>query len=386
MSTTAPPTTATARVGLSDLARTVNVIATAPAVRSGIAILNTVRASVTDGALELEVNTFDHGAFVRLAVAGDDMAPVLVDRVKFMQAVKAVGGGMSAANRRTADVTFRVGEHGPELCGPSGVTVNVAPDARCDVAEFPARPDLTPGHSTVHDGATLASLVHAVAPGASRADTYPVLTAIRLAHSTSGGLHLLATDRYRLHLAHTPDGDYYAPDSLVPARWLVAVSKLFKTDGRVQLVASSPRIAFTSNGATVWTTTTEGEFPSVMRLFPDETPVRFTVNRAALLAAVKAMAPLCPRNTPVHLTIGTDCIVVRNGDSESPAEAAPVPADVTDPDGIVPSVAFNPGYLADALSVTDAPMVTIGGSHRNKPFVFDHTPGVRVLVVPIRMS
>lgn len=158
------------------------------------------------------------------------------------------------------------------------------------VEDYPALPELPPhaGHvSAVDFGAAVAQ----VAVAASRDDTLPVLTGIRV-ELTSTTMRLVATDRYRLAVRDIPwqpssGGDHFA---LVKARQLHELGRSLGHADVVQVAlgdGDDGRIGFGVDGRELVTRLLAGDFPKYEQLLPKESHTVATVDTAGLIEAVK---------------------------------------------------------------------------------------------------
>ena len=252
--------------------------------------------------------------------------------------------------------------------------------------EYPALP-AAPASTVTLDGHSLAHAISQVAVAASRDDTLPLLTCIKV-EATPGKVTLLATDRYRLALRELDhDGDLEG-EWLLRARTLTEVTKT--NAGPVGFATSDQLAAFTTGARTLTSLQVDGDYPPVRRLFPDDTPITARVNVADLTAAVKRVALVAERNTPVRLTFDTDTLTLTAGTGDDATATEELGADLT---GDPIAVAFNPTFLIDGLTALDTPTVELGFTHSNKPVVFtgvtadgELVNAYRYLLVPIRFA
>jgi DNA polymerase III subunit beta len=111
----------------------------------------------------------------------------------------------------------------------------------------------------------------------------------------------------------------------------------------------------------------------------------------ALVEAVKRVALVAERNTPVRLTFEEGQVVLEAGSGEDAQASEGLPGWV---DGPPIATGFNPGYLLDGLQAIDAPFAHLSFTEPLKPAVLqgaqsaegDPVPGYRYLAMPIRLS
>ncbi|MCC2333916.1 DNA polymerase III subunit beta [Cellulomonas wangsupingiae] len=276
-------------------------------------------------------------------------------------------------------------------CGASRFTLLTMPVE--DYPNLPVMPELT---GTV-DGDELTHAVAQVSVAASRDDTLPLLTGVRV-EIEGEKVTLLATDRYRLALREMtwkPANPAVQAVALVRARTLSDAAKSLGGAGSVSVALSTgggvDLIGFEAAGRQTTSLLVDGDYPPVRRLFPDETPIHAIVNTQALTEAAKRVALVAERNTPIRLTFSEGQVVLDAGQGDD-AQASEALEAVLVGDDI--SVAFNPHFLADGLGALDTTFVRMSFTHPNKPVEFtgqeslegDDLKDYRYLLVPIRFA
>ncbi|UZN03372.1 DNA polymerase III subunit beta [Cellulomonas sp. S1-8] len=276
-------------------------------------------------------------------------------------------------------------------CGASRFTLLTMPVE--DYPNLPVMPELT---GTV-DGDELTHAVAQVSVAASRDDTLPLLTGVRV-EIEGEKVTMLATDRYRLALREMtwkPTNPAVAAVALVRARTLSDAAKSLGGSGSVSVALSTgggvDLIGFEAAGRQTTSLLVDGDYPPVRRLFPDDTPIHAIVNTQALAEAAKRVALVAERNTPIRLTF-TDGQVVLDAGQGDDAQASEALEAVLVGEDI--SVAFNPHFLADGLGALDTTFVRMSFTHPNKPVEFtgqeslegDDLKDYRYLLVPIRFA
>ena len=113
-----------------------------------------------------------------------------------------------------------------------------------------------------------------------------------------------------------------------------------------------------------------------------------TVETSALVDAVKRVALVAERNTPVRLTFSGGEVELRAGAGDE-AQASEAVECAVDGDAI--EIAFNPQYLLDGLSVLDDTASTLSFTTATRPAVLtggsaDGTAAYRYLLMPVRLS
>lgn len=275
-------------------------------------------------------------------------------------------------------------------CGASRFTLATMP-----VDQYPALPVLPEQSGTV-DGATLQAAVSQVTSAASRDETLPILTGIRMEIEGSN-ISLLATDRYRLalrELSWKPAKPDISAVALVRARTLNDTAKALGA-GEVSIALSSGQgvdlLGFEAGGLVTTSLLMDGDYPPVRRLFPEETPITAVVKTSDLVEATRRVALVAERNASVRLAFSDGEVVLDAGQSDDAQASEALEAHV---EGGEITVAFNPSYLLDGLNALGTEYVRLGFTQETKPvdFVGIDKPGgtvvsdFRYLLVPIRIA
>ena len=277
-------------------------------------------------------------------------------------------------------------------CGSARFTLMTLP-----VDDYPTLPAMPSGSGTVASG-VFATAVAQVAIAAGRDDTLPPLTGVRV-EIEGDTVTLAATDRYRLavrELPWTPETSGLSATALVPARTLADTAKALAGAGEVLVALSGGEggetlIGFEGDGRRTTTRLIDGEFPKYRALLPNESATLATIETAAFVEAVKRVALVAERNTPVRLSFSDGQVVL---DASSGDEAAASESVETSLTGDDISIAFNPQYLLDGLGAVDSPWVQLAFTTSTKPAVLtgkkdadaDADESYRYLLMPVRIS
>lgn len=275
-------------------------------------------------------------------------------------------------------------------CGRSSFTLPTLP-----VEDYPALPDMPTTAGSV-DGDVFSEAVAQVAIAAGKDDTIPVLTGIRMEIDGSH-VTLAATDRYRLAVRTfpwSPTTTSLELNTLVPARILADAAKSMGSAKTVELAIApggEKLIGFEAEGMRTTTRLLDGEFPKYRSLLPNESSTTAIVDTAELVNAVKRVALVAERNTPIrmHFTNGEINMRAGSGDEAQANEVLEVEVE-----GDPIEIAFNPGYLLDGLHAIDAPKARFSFTLATKPVVItgmthennDTKADYRYLLMPVRLT
>ncbi len=278
------------------------------------------------------------------------------------------------------------------VCGSSRFTLHTLP-----VEEYPALPQMPTATGAI-SAEVFASAVSQVAIAAGRDDTLPVLTGVRI-EIEGDSVTLASTDRYRfavrefLWKPETPDVSAVA---LVPAKTLLDTAKSLSGGDTVSLALSAAGageglIGFEGAGRRTTTRLLEGDLPKYRTLFPTEFNSVAVIETAPFVEAVKRVALVAERNTPVRLSFEQGVLILEAGSSDDAQAVERVDAQL---EGDDISIAFNPGFLLEGLSAIDSPVAQLSFTTSTKPALLSGRPAVdaeadesyKYLIMPVRLS
>ena len=232
-----------------------------------------------------------------------------------------------------------------------------------------------------------AAALHQVVSAASADDARPILTGVLLA-AEEGGLRLVATDSYRLAVRDLPGTSVLAEGQsvLVPSRALRELERLLGTAEEITLRLGEREATFEVDKVRLTTRLIEGEFPNYRGLIPASHPNRLTVNREALVEAVRRVKLLAREpNTPVRLAMsaeGLELVAITQdvGQAHEQLDGAYDGEDLT--------VAFNPDYLLAGIDVTPGDEIHLDTVDAQRPAVIRASGAQEFLylLMPVRVS
>jgi DNA polymerase-3 subunit beta len=303
-------------------------------------------------------------------------------------------------------------------CGDAAFTLTPLPRG-----EYPDLPELTQFAGTA-DGGALAAAIAQVTPAASRDDTLPMLTAVNV-ELDGTTMTLAATDRYRMavrDLDWSPApgiADQGRISFLVPARTLSEAARMISHGDPVRVVvrqagdvsgdgsgapgagagygAAEAMIGFESGDRRLTARLLAGEFVRYRSRFPAEFGCTADLPADAFTEAVRRVALVAERGTPVQLSFAPGRVTVGAATQGQARARETVHADFT---GDEPSIAFSPQYLLDGVvaatathpdeSVSQVAQVRLRFTSPAMPAVITPAPGTgsdfRYLVVPQRVG
>ena len=270
-------------------------------------------------------------------------------------------------------------------CGAYRYTLACMP-----LAEYPSLP-ATPETIGSVPAATFVHAAGQAASAAERDDTLPFLTGTRIEYGPEH-LRLVATDRYRLSvrdLAWSPASTEDAGTAHVPARMLLDAARLFEAGEQVGIGVGEGLVGLSTEGLEVTLRQLDGSFVRYERLFPEAYAGGAVVEVAPLVEAIKAIALVAERNTPVRLEFAPRLLTIGAGSGDQAVASVTIDAQY---DAEPVAIAANPAYLLDGLGSLETPYVQLRYPEKRLPVVLSGLaePGgeadgsFRYLFIPVR--
>lgn len=368
------------------LAEAVSWTARALPVRPASPILAGVRIVAHDQSLTLSSFDYEVSANSEIPAQVEDSGEVLVS-----------GRLLADISKSLPNQPVHFGLEGQKMdltCGSSHFTLAVMP-----LDDYPLLPSQPEVRGSV-DAQVLAQAITQVSVAASRDDTLPLLTGVRM-EVEGEHMTLLATDRYRLamrELTWQPLDPQFSESALVKARILTDVAKSMTGGSTVEIGLSresqpgaSSLIGFEAGGRRTTSTLMDGDYPPVRRLFPESTSIQAVCERQPLLEAAKRVSLVAERKTSVRLSFSEGQVVLEAGQGDNAQASEALEAELF---GEAISTAFNPQFLMDGLAVVDTDWVRFGFTHPTKPAVMTgqakadggEVTHFRYLLMPIRFG
>ncbi|MEV4333906.1 DNA polymerase III subunit beta [Streptomyces sp. NPDC049597] len=372
------------RVERDVLAEAVAWVARSLPARPPAPVLAGLLLKAEDGALSF--SSFDYEVSARVSVEAeiDEDGTVLVSGRLLADICRALPN-------RPVEISTD-GVRATVVCGSSRFTLHTLP-----VEEYPALPQMPTATGTV-PGEVFASAAAQVAIAAGRDDTLPVLTGVRI-EIEGDTVTLASTDRYRFAVREflwKPESPDASAVALVPAKTLLDTAKSLTSGDTVTLALSGSGageglIGFEGAGRRTTTRLLEGDLPKYRTLFPTEFNSVAVIETAPFVEAVKRVALVAERNTPVRLSFEQGVLILEAGSSDDAQAVERVDAQL---EGDDISIAFNPTFLLDGLSAIDSPVAQLSFTTSTKPALLSGKPAVdaeadeayKYLIMPVRLS
>ena len=339
-----------------------------------------------DRAGTITLSAFDYEVSAKVTVAADvdEGGTVLVTGRLLAEISRALPS-------RPVDVTTE-GNKVTVTCGTSRFSLLMM-----QADDYPTLP-ASPHPSGTIAGDVFTQAVHQVAIAADRGDTLPILTGVRM-QIEGDKVTLLATDRYRLamrELTWAPARADAAYTALIPARTLSDTAKALGAAGSVELALGSNTggdglIGFEAGQRRATTRLLDGEYPKVTSIFPTSVDTEAVVETGALVEAVKRVALVAERNTPVRLRFTDGLLAIEAGTGDDAQASEAVECTLTGPEL---EIAFNPHYFLDGLGVLGHPYTRMSFTQPSRPAVVagqadadgEADASYRYVLMPVRFA
>jgi DNA polymerase-3 subunit beta len=173
---------------------------------------------------------------------------------------------------------------------------------------------------------------------------------------------------------------------LVPARVLGDTARALTAGAEVSIsLGGESLIGFAGAGRQTTARLLSGEYPKYAALLPSEFSATAELAADSFAEAVKRVALVAERNTPVRLAFSAGQLVLEAGASEE-AQATEILEAAFDGEDL--QIAFNPQYLLDGIGAIGSDTARISFTSPTKPAVVtgktEREPDYRYVLMPIR--
>lgn len=362
----------------AEFANALTWVAKALPARPSQPVLAGIKVDVCGVDVTLSAFDFDQSAVARVTLGfpADEDGTIIVSGRMLADIVRAIN---------KPEITFRVEDRKLHLTsGAAKFSL-----ALMGIEDYPTLPEQPDALGSV-EAAEFAAAISRVIPAAGRDDMLPVLTAVSVTlDAENDELVLAATDRFRLSVvkcsfkaeAATGKATY-----LVPARVLDMWAKsLTSADGRFVFgtdLTHNGVFAVDAGTKTATVRLLDGTYPNWSALIPAAFSTEAVFAAPDLIGAVRRVALVASKATPVTLAFTRDGIEVSAAADDTAAEhveCALVGDEVT--------IGFNIGYLIDGLNGLPAGPSRACLGAKTKPAIFrpaDDDVTSTYLLMPMR--
>lgn len=330
------------------LAQALGIVGRAVSTRATVQILGGILLRAENGRLELAATDMEVSLRTSLDVAVEEQGSIVVPGRLFVDIVRLLPPGEVVLSYAPDDGVATL------TCAAASYRLHTyAPD------DFPRLPTADPAELLELDREAFLQTVARVSRAASRDESRPVLTGI-LVRLEGANVAMAATDSYRLSVKETPlpsppENDL---EAIVPARALGELARIAQGSaaGTLRLGAQENQVLFELDGVWISARRIDGQFPNYRQLRPENFEVELSLPREELLDAVRRVAVLAQRNSPLRLRFeeGGLTIHAQTQDVGEASESLPISYS-----GDVLEIGFNPDFLRDGLESVTEPDVRL---------------------------
>lgn len=325
---------------------------------------------ITAGGDELTLSCFDTTTSAKVSVPAEvnEEGTVLVSGKLLAEIVRSLPDKPVVMDAKHSKVEV--------TCGSAHFTLQTLP-----VEEYPELPEMPTQTGQVR-AANFEKAVSQVVVAAGRDELLNVFTGVRV-EIHGDQISLLATDRYRMalkELTWNPASPEIEGVVLVPGRVLAEMARSLTSGETVTVSLSTTEsegdgvVGFCGEGAKgssreATTRLLNQQFPKVRHLMDVDATLAVRTDTTDLLNAVKRVALVAERNTPMRMVINDDSISLEaaTGDQAQAIEVIDADVEIIGDEKSVTAAGFNPSYLIDALNALDAPFVKFSFTAPGKP-------------------
>src|ERR1019366_62221 len=309
--------------------------------------------------------------------------------------VLVLGRLLADISRNVPDRPIDVVSDGSKVqvtCGSTRFSLLIMP-----ADDYPTLPTAPAACGTIA-GDVFTQAVAQVSIAADRGDTLPILTGVRV-EIEGDRITLLATDRYRLamrEMTWSPQATDVSQVALVPARTLSETSKALGALGSIEIhladgAVSDGLIGFEAGQRLTTTRLLDGEYPKVTSIFPSNVDTESVIETTVLVEAIKRVALVAERNTPVRLRFSDGQVAIEAGTGDGAQASEAVETVLTGPDI---EIAFNPQFLLDGLGAVGTAYSRLSFTQSGRPAVLcgqaeldgDADTSYRYVLMPVRFA
>lgn len=328
-----------------------------------------VRVAGNGETLLVEGRTMEHGVESEVPMSGS-VAPLLFPREALAWLKLAKGATtvrISAGRENRVDLA----------CGDARATFS-----GWEPAEYPVWASVRETWSASVAPADLATMLRRAEHAATREESRYAIAGVLL-EGRAGELVAVATDSRRMALTRCSAAVTGEWRGILPLPTVATVLRATKgASGQVTVVADAVHVRVHVGDITVTSRMLDQGFPEYRSVVPKSAPIRFSVDRADLLAAVRLAGAASTGDMPLVAlrACGEDLAVCGSDQADGGAiptrKASGVPDDGT-------MLRFNPRYLADALALGDSLDATVHWTDSSCPMLVEMGSEYRYVLMPI---
>ncbi len=258
-----------------------------------------------------------------------------------------------------------------------------------DGADYPALPELSDSEQIHTSGTLLRRAIQKTGFAVSKDALRPAMMGIFFQITADGG-KAVATDGHRLVKLSLDDMTAQSDIMFVVPEKAMALAAKVATDDPCTISVDGGYVAFDFDRSRVLARLIDEPYPNYQAVIPVDNEKRLSVNREAMLAAVKRVALYSSSMTnQIRLEVTSDSVKVSAEDIERASEAHETVMGELDGDDL--TIGFNAVYLTEVLSNIDSEEVLFEFSTPNRagvvtPFEQKENETMMMLIMPVMLN
>ena len=361
-------------INQSELATALGIVAKGSSQRSTLSILAGIYIEARQNSITLQSTNLELAIKHELPALVEESGETVVPARLFQDIVK---------NLPDRAINFATGEAGLSVfCDNINYSLKTL-----DPLDFPSFPELTAEKETSVPFTVFSSMIKGTARVTSSDESRPILTGV-LVRQMGTNLTLVATDSYRLavaeHTLSTSTPETF--EAVVPGNFLTDIAALPTSEEQVKLALNDNQIIVTYNNTTFINRRIEGVFPNYQQLIGGEHTTRVTLPVRELQDAIRRVALISSKLTPVQFKVDTDGNIItlftHSQDIGNAQETI-----LCDVQGESVDIAFSHTYILDGLAAIQSENVYLDLFGPMKPGILRATEGEEYLylIMPVRV-
>ena len=352
----------------SDLASALANITGAISPRTTLPILGNVLMRAKDGELTLTATDLDLVLAVTIQAEVESAGECTLPAKRLSNIIREMPAEAVSIAWDQAKAEIQSGESRVKLIGLASDEFPGSAVLGDSIARFTMRCDV------------LESIIRRTHHAASTDETRYILNGL-LIESTGDGLLVIATDGRRLAKVEMPMDDCPAFTVVIPNKTVSLLHRTM-TSGSCQVDLYPGAMNFTVKGTSIYSKLIEGNYPNWRQVMPSNNGQTVTVEREALLAAVKRVALMADdKSNSVTFAFSENEITI-SVNSPNIGEATET---VDCQCGITMKTAMNPHYVMQLLSGLRCDAVSISLLDEASPIVFSDD-AFQSVIMPMRVA
>ena len=213
-------------------------------------------------------------------------------------------------------------------------------------SEFPSFPAINFDKALKIPSGDLQKLIGHTAFAASTEESRPILNGVRW-ELRPDAMRMVATNGHRLAKMEVPVSGAKKADLIIPPKALEQIRRLFAAEEELEVAQGENHLGFRSPFTSVYTRLIEGPYPSYDQVIPKDNDKVATLDRAALVGALKRMSVVASDQTHrIRLSFNTGMLKfsVSTPDLGEAQDEMPIRYD-----GDPMDIGFNAAYLLEIL-------------------------------------